>query len=100
MQEPLPFPGEEVFVRRGAVTLSGFVLTPDRPGSQPAAVLIHGSGPTSVREYWRPPAFPFWKDIAQFLVAKGLAVLAFDKPGVGLMGRVRRLLACGERLVS
>ena len=92
MQEPLPFPGEEVFVRRGAVTLSRFLLTPDRPGSQPAAVLIHGSGPTSVREYWRPPA--------QFLVAKGLAVLAFDKPGVGLMGRVRRLLACGERLVS
>lgn len=65
--EPLPCPGEEVLVRRGAVTLSGFLLTPDRPGPHPAAVLIHGSGPTSVRAYWRPPTFPFWKDIAEFL---------------------------------
>jgi len=96
-QEGLPSPGEEVTLRSGAVTLSGFLLTPDRPGPHPAAVLIHGSGPTSVREYWRPPVFPFWKDIAQFLVGKGLAVLAFDKPGVGLSTGDWRLQSFEDR---
>lgn len=110
LRDCLPSPGEEVLVRRGAVTLSGFLLTPDRPGPYPAAVLIHGSGPTSVRAYWRPPAFPFWKDIAEFLVAKGFAVLAFDKPGVGLStgdwrvqsfeDRARDVLAVIEYLAS
>ena len=96
-REPLPSPGEEVVVRRGAVTLSGFLLTPDRPGPHPAAVLIHGSGPTSVRAYWRPPTFPFWKDIAEFLVAKGLAVAAFDKPGAGLSTGDWRVQSFEER---
>jgi len=75
---------EEVWFRSGPDTLSGFLLLPEGAGPFPAFVLIQGSGPASIRLSWEPGHWPFWSDIAAELVRRGFAVLAFDKPGVGL----------------
>jgi uncharacterized protein len=50
------------------------VIAPSSRGRRPAIILVHGSGPES-RDY----VLPF----ARFLVRRGVAVLAYDKRGVG-----------------
>ena len=73
---------EVVFAGRGE-TLSGVLMLPQGPGGpRPAFALLHGSGPSSIREALTE-SFPFWLDIAGFLLEKGFVVLAFDKAGVG-----------------
>jgi uncharacterized protein len=74
--------GERISFVNGSTRLSGSLLTPDGPGLHPAFVAIEGSGDGSYRYSWMAGSFPFWKDIAEFLVARGYAVLLFDKPGV------------------
>ena len=74
---------EEVRFQSGKDVLSGFLMMPQGPGPFPAVVMIQGSGPTSIRASWEAGHFPFWKDIAEELLRRGFAVLAFDKPGVG-----------------
>ena len=44
------------------------------PGKHPAIILVHGSGPED-REF----VLPF----ARFLVPRGIAILGYDKRGVG-----------------
>lgn len=66
----------------GGEVLSGILMLPNTPGPHPAIVMLHGSGPTSIRE-WLTDAFPFWRDLAQFFLGRNYAVLAFDKAGVG-----------------
>ena len=74
--------GEEVTFPSGGDTLSGSVLVPPGPGPHPAAVMLEGSGAYSYRRAWREGAFPFWKTIADSMVARGFVVLLFDKPGI------------------
>lgn len=74
--------GEAVEIVNGAELLSGSLLVPDGEGPHPAFVAIEGSGGASFRNSWMDGYFPFWKDIAEFLVSHGYAVLLFDKPGV------------------
>jgi uncharacterized protein len=74
--------GERITIANGASRLAGSVLVPAGPGPHPAFVAIEGSGGASYRQSWVEGRFPFWKDIAEFLVARGYAVLLFDKPGV------------------
>jgi uncharacterized protein len=74
--------GERIAFVNGSTWLSGSLLMPDGPGPHPAFVAIQGSGDGSYRYSWKAGSFPFWKDIAEFLVARGYAVLLFDKPGV------------------
>jgi uncharacterized protein len=65
---------EEVRFSNGGVQLSGTLITPATGGRHPAIILVHGSGPAN-REWTLP--------FARFLIRRGMAVLTFDKRGVG-----------------
>jgi uncharacterized protein len=65
---------EDVRFPSGGVQLAGTIISPDSHGKHPAIILVHGSGPEN-REYVLP-----W---ARFLVRRGMAILAYDKRGVG-----------------
>jgi uncharacterized protein len=65
---------EEVRFSSSDVQLAGTLISPAMAGTHPAMILVHGSGPEN-REYILP-----W---ARFLVRRGMAVLAYDKRGVG-----------------
>src|SRR5215471_4460416 len=65
---------EDVRFTNGTIQLAGTLITPATNGTHPAIVLVHGSGPEN-REYMIP-----W---AHFLVRRGVAILGYDKRGVG-----------------
>ena len=69
---------EEVTFKNGDVTLAGTLLLPAAPPSsrvkRPALVFVHGSG-----EQWREM---YW-GLGYLYAARGFAVLAYDKRGVG-----------------
>jgi uncharacterized protein len=65
---------EDVRFSSGDVRLAGTFIGPSGEAKHPAIVLVHGSGAEN-REY----VLPF----ARFLVRHGVAVLAYDKRGVG-----------------
>jgi dipeptidyl aminopeptidase/acylaminoacyl peptidase len=65
---------ELVSFKNGAVRLHGMLVAPVRTGPYPAIVLLHGSGAQD-----RNALLPF----ALFLVRHGIALLAYDKRGVG-----------------
>ncbi|HJR60475.1 MAG TPA: alpha/beta hydrolase [Vicinamibacterales bacterium] len=65
---------EEVRFSSGEVQLAGTLITPSTGGKHPAIVLVHGSGPED-REFVMP--------FARFLVRRGVALLGYDKRGVG-----------------
>jgi hypothetical protein len=65
---------EEVGFASGTTRLAGTLLLPPTEGPHPALVLLHGSGPQN-----RYGTLPF----ARFLLRHGVAILTFDKRGVG-----------------
>jgi uncharacterized protein len=65
---------QEVHFSNGDVRLAGTLITPSNGGKHPAVILVHGSGPEN-REFILP-----W---ARFLIRHGIAVLGYDKRGVG-----------------
>src|SRR5205085_2079920 len=65
---------EDVRFSNGAIQLAGTLISQATGGKHPAVILVHGSGAEN-REYILP-----W---ARFLVRKGMAVLGYDKRGVG-----------------
>jgi dienelactone hydrolase len=65
---------EDVRFTHGDLVLAGTLIAPRAAGPHPAVVLVHGSGPAA-----REAVLPY----ARFLVRRGLAVLAYDKRGVG-----------------
>ncbi len=65
---------EAVRFSSGEVQLSGTLIRPASGGKHPTIILVHGSGAEN-REY----VLPF----ARFLVRHGVAVLGYDKRGVG-----------------
>ena len=62
------------FTSRASVRLAGTLITPTQSGKHPAIILVHGSGAEN-REYMLP-----W---ARFLIRRGVAILTYDKRGVG-----------------
>jgi len=74
----VPIRQEEVTFKNGDVTLAGTLLLPAAPPSskvkRPALVFVHGSGPVSREMYW---------GLGYLYAARGFAVLAYDKRGVG-----------------
>lgn len=76
-QEEGMFPAEEVTFRTRGYVLSGTLYKPRSEGPHPAIVLLAGSGPA---DRTSGGYFPFIQPV--FLEA-GLAVLVYDKPGVG-----------------
>jgi len=65
---------EDVRFSNGAIQLAGTLISPVSGDKHPAIILVHGSGAES-REYMLP-----W---ARFLIRRGMAVLGYDKRGVG-----------------
>lgn len=65
---------EDVQFVNGDVRLAGALISPKDARRHPAIVLVHGSG-AATREWMLP--------FARFLVRRGLAVLGYDKRGVG-----------------
>ncbi len=65
---------EDVRFSNADVHLAGTVIVPKRDGRRPAVILVHGSGAQD-----REAMLPF----ARFLVQRGMAVLGYDKRGVG-----------------
>ncbi len=81
--KPYPYREEEVtFSNRPAgVTLAGTLTMPQGPGPFAAAVLIAGSGPQD-RDESIANHRPFLV-LSDYLTRKGIAVLRYDKRGVG-----------------
>ncbi len=69
-------PTEQVQFESGAITLAGTLVHPAGTGPFPAIVMLHGSGP-------EPRFDPTGRAVANALVRRGFAVLAYDKRGVG-----------------
>ena len=65
---------EDVRFSNGDVQLTGTLISPATGGKHPAIILVHGSGAEN-REYMLP--------FARFLIRRGVAVLGYDKRGVG-----------------
>jgi pimeloyl-ACP methyl ester carboxylesterase len=65
---------EDVQFSNGSVRLAGTLISPAASGKHPVIVLVHGSGAEN-RDYILP-----W---ARFLIRRGIAVLGYDKRGVG-----------------
>ncbi len=75
-EEPTPN-GKAVTFGSEDFLLEGTLLYPDGEGPFPSVVLVHGSGPND-RDETIMGNKPF-KDIAEGLAAKGIAVLRYDK---------------------
>ena len=65
---------EDVRFSNGDVQLAGTLTSPTIQGPHPAVILVHASGAED-REYLLP--------FARFLIRRGVAVLGYDKRGVG-----------------
>ena len=69
---------EEITFKNGDVTLAGTLLLPAAPPTsrvkRPALVFVHGSGAQHREMYW---------GLGYLYAARGFAVLAYDKRGVG-----------------
>jgi dipeptidyl aminopeptidase/acylaminoacyl peptidase len=68
------FTEEPVTFASGEVTLAGRLLLPATPGRHPAVVYAHGSGPGTRHQV---------SLLAHFFLHRGIAVLGFDKRGIG-----------------
>lgn len=81
--KPYPYKEEEVTFSndQAHVSLSGTLTLPQGPGPFPVAVLLSGSGPHD-RDETIEGHRPFLV-LADHLTRKGIAVLRFDKRGVG-----------------
>lgn len=68
---------EDVRFSNDDIQLAGTLITPNIGEKHPAIILIHGSGAQN-RDYMLP--------FARFLIRRGMAILAYDKRGVGGSG--------------
>ena len=75
--DPAKFEEQAVTVGSGDWALPGLLTLPKGTGPFPAVVLVHGSGPHD-RDQTAGAAKPF-RDLAQGLATRGIAVLRYDK---------------------
>lgn len=87
---PRPYVEREVVFRNGAtgIDLAGALSLPESPGPFPAVVLVSGTGPNTRDE--EVDGHKVFTVLADALVRRGLAVLRYDKRGVGGSGGVYR----------
>ncbi len=64
-----------ITISNGPITLGGALILPDGPGPHPAVIVVHGSGPAD--------RFNSSDYATQLLPDRGIAVLIYDKRGVG-----------------
>lgn len=72
------FHSADVTIDTGAVTLAGTLLTPLEEKPAPAVIIIAGSGAATRDGSWN-----MYCSIGEYLVQRGIAVLLYDKRGVG-----------------
>ncbi len=77
-----PLRRQPVVFKTGAINLNGTLVLPDRSPPYPAVVLLHGSGNQGQADW----GYRSWADL---LARRGLAVLYYDKRGVGDTGGAR-----------
>jgi pimeloyl-ACP methyl ester carboxylesterase len=70
-------PTETVEFDSGGVVIRGTLIKPEETGEFPAVVMLHGSGPDVTSD-------PSYRLTANTLVRNGVAVLLYDKRGVGM----------------
>ncbi|MEG3126004.1 alpha/beta hydrolase family protein [Sphingomonas sp. GB1N7] len=80
-QPPFPYDTSDVSIIDGAVTLAGTLTMPKGKGPFPAVVMIAGSGPQNRDE--TVDGHRIFLVIADRLTRQGVAVLRYDKRGVG-----------------
>lgn len=80
-QPPFPYAAADVSVPDPAVTLAGTLTMPKGKGPFPAVVMIAGSGPQNRDE--TVEGHRIFLVIADRLTRQGIAVLRYDKRGVG-----------------
>jgi pimeloyl-ACP methyl ester carboxylesterase len=80
-QPPFPYSNEDVSVPAGTVTLAGTLTMPKGKGPFPAVVMIAGSGPQNRDE--TVEGHRIFLVLADQLTREGIAVLRYDKRGVG-----------------
>lgn len=66
----------EVHIPYAQGVLAGLLLTPSFPGQHPAVVMLPGSGVADRNT-------PYLLPVRDYLVRHGIAVLVYDKPGLG-----------------
>lgn len=79
--EPLPYRNEEVEFANGDIRLAGTLTRPEGEGPFPAVVLLSGSGPQNRDSELL--GFPVFRELADHLTRRGIAVLRYDDRGVG-----------------
>lgn len=70
---------QDVTFTSGDITLAGTLDLPAAPGSYPAVVMVHGSGRSTRDDY---------AGLVQDFTERGIAVLRYDKRGVGESGGI------------
>lgn len=75
---PQAFRSTDVTIDTGAVTLAGTLLIPLEELPAPAVIIIPGSGAATRNGSWN-----MYRNIGEYLVQRGIAVLLYDKRGVG-----------------
>ncbi|HSG82122.1 MAG TPA: alpha/beta fold hydrolase [Gemmatimonadota bacterium] len=86
---PPPYDAEEVTFPSDSIALAGTLTIPRGEGPWPAAVLITGSGAQNRDEDTEGPGglkLGIFRDIADTLTRRGIAVLRYDDRGVGGSG--------------
>ncbi|HBY05753.1 MAG: hypothetical protein UV38_C0001G0053 [candidate division TM6 bacterium GW2011_GWE2_42_60] len=93
---PFPYRSEEVtyFNEQAGIELAGTLTLPVAKGSYSAVILIAGMGPND-RDYTMLGHKPFFV-LADYLTRRGIAVLRFDKRGIGLSSGVFDLSLTSE----
>ncbi len=75
----------ELMLGVNRAVISGTLSVPNLVGKFPGVVLVAGSGPTDRdgNSYLMPGPADYLKEIAHYLASRGIAVLRFDKRGIG-----------------
>lgn len=72
------FRAADVTIDTGAVTLAGTLLIPHDEKPAPAVIIVPGSGAATRNGSWN-----MYRNIGEYLAERGIAVLLYDKRGVG-----------------
>lgn len=82
-------PGEEILIQGKKIPVSGSLLLPQGHSQQPVSVVIFisGSGDFSYRSHFHPQAeYTYCKDLAELLLARGMAIFFVEKRGINHAG--------------
>jgi pimeloyl-ACP methyl ester carboxylesterase len=74
---------EDVRFRSGPIQLAGTLTLPDGDGPWPGVLLIPGSGQVDRNEDAKKLAIDAFREAAEYLAARGIGTLRYDKRGVG-----------------